>query len=124
MSKVNWRKLTSNDLMDHASISAAFKTYLIEVIGYSESEADFIIAADFANPYNTSFIMQDFERMVNVDGKEYEVRSCYTDFSACGLFHPAKVKRFKFYMLFDLETLPDQTVASYSKSKKWYLLKD
>ena len=74
------------------------------------------------NPYNTPFIMQDYEGEYTVDGKDYEVRSCRTDFCACGLWHLAEKPPFEFYMFFDLETLPDTTVDSYQKSRKMYLI--
>ena len=122
MREVNFNNLTCNDLIDHAAISEAFKKYLMEVLEYSEGEADFVISTDFENPYNTPFIIQDYEGNYTVDGKEYEVRLCRTDFSACGLWHMAELPPFEFYMFFDLETLPDTTVGSYQKSRKLYLI--
>ena len=122
MREVDLDNLTSKDLIDHAAISEAFKNYLMDVLEYDESEADFVVSTDFENPYNTPFIMQDYEGEYTVDGKDYEVRSCRTDFCACGLWHLAEKKPFEFYMFIDLETLPDTTVGAYQKSRKMYLI--
>ena len=122
MREVDLDNLTGKDLIDHAAISEAFKKYLMEVLEYDEGEADFVVSTDFENPYNTPFIMQDYEGNYTVDGKEYEVRSCRTDFCACGLWHLAELPPFEFYMFFDLETLPDTTVGSYQKSRILYLI--
>ena len=122
MGKVDFNNLSAQDLADHATISEAFKRYLMEVLEYDEDEADFVVSTDFENPYDTPFIMQEYERNFTVDGKTYEVMSCYTDFCACGLWHLAELPPFEFYMLFDLETMPDKTVGSYRGAKKMYML--
>lgn len=122
MKNIDLNNITSKDLVDHANISEAFKNYLKTVLGYDESEANFVVATDFKCPYDTPFIMQDFEGVYAVDGKEYEVRSCHTDFCACGLFHLAGLPPFEFYMLFDLETMPNQTVGSYRNARTKYLV--
>lgn len=122
MREVNFNNLTGKDLIDHAAISEAFKDYLMDVLEYDEDEADFVVSTDFENPYNAPFIMQDYEGTYTVGGKNYEVRLCRTDFSACGLWHLAELPPFAFYMFFDLETLPDTTVGSYQRAAKMYLL--
>ena len=122
MREIDLDKITGKDLIDHATLSDAFKKYLMEVLGYDEGEAAFVVAADFENPYDTPFIAQDYEGTYSVDGKEYEVRSCRTDFCACGLWHLVEMPPFEFYMFFDLETLPDTTVGSYQRSRKMYLI--
>ena len=122
MREIDFDSIRTEDLLDHAAISEEFKKYLMEELYYDEGEADFVVAADFSNPYDTPFIMQDFVGCYDFDGKEYEVRYCYTDFCACGLFHLADVCKFEFYMLFDSETLPDNTVGSYQNAKKLYLV--
>ena len=122
MRKVDLDNLASKDLIDHTAISEAFKNYLMDVLEYDESEADFIVCVDFENPYNTPFIMQSYEGKYTVDGKDYEVRLCYTDFATCGLWRLAERSPFEFYMLFDLDTMPDTTVESYQASKKMYLI--
>jgi hypothetical protein len=121
MREINLDNVTEKDLFDYESIAAAFKKYLMEVFFYDESEADFVVSTDFENPYNTPFIMQDYEGQYTIGGKEYEVRSCRTDFCAVGLFHLASEPQFEFFMLFDLETLPDNSVRSYQNARKMYL---
>lgn len=122
MRDIDLGNLTSKDLIDHAALSEAFKKYLIEVLGYGEGEANFVISADFENPYDTPYITQDYEGEYAVDGKDYEVRSCQTDFCAVGMWHLDEMSPFEFYMFFDLETLPDTTIGSYRKAKKLYLI--
>ena len=122
MREVDLDSLTGKDLISHTSISEAFKSYLMETLDYGEDEADFVVSTDFENPYDTPFIMQDYEGQYAVDDKEYEVRFCYTDFCACGLFHLSNVEPFEFYMFIDLDTLPDQTVGAYRNAKKLYLI--
>lgn len=121
MREINLDNVTEKDLFDYEAIAAAFKKYLMEVFFYDESEADFVVSTDFENPYNTPFIMQDYEGQYTIGGKEYEVRSCRTDFRAVGLFHLASEPQFEFFMLFDLETLPDNSVRSYQNARKMYL---
>ena len=122
MREVELDNLTSKDLIDHKALCEAFKNYLMETLEYDEDEAKFVIATDFENPYNTPFIMQDYEGETTVDDRDYEVRSCHTDFCACGLFHLAELPPFEFYMFIDLETLPDNTVGSYQEARKLYLI--
>ncbi len=121
MRKVNLNRITGKDLVDHAGIAEAFKKYLMNVFEYDETDADIVVSGDFENPYDTPYIIQDYEGKYTVDGKEYEVMSCRTDFCACGLWHLAEKPPFKFYMFIDLETLPDRTVGSYKASRKMYL---
>ena len=122
MREINLDNLSAKDLVDYPVIAAAFKKYLMNVLFYDEYEADFVLASDFENPYNTPFISQDYEGVYEVDGKKYEIRSCRTDFCAVGLFHLAYEPQFEFYMLFDLETLPNKSVRSYQNAKKLYII--
>ena len=122
MGKVDFNNLSAQDLVDHAAISEAFKRYLMEVLEYDEDEADFVVSTDFENPYDTPYIMQEYECICTVDGKTYEVRSCCTDFCACGMWHLAERPSFGFYMFFALETMPDKTVGSYRGAQKMYML--
>ena len=122
MRNVDLNNLTRKDLMDHDAISEAFKKYLMDVLGYFEDEADFVVKCDFENPYNTPYILQDYEGEYTVEGKNYKVYLCHTDFCYCGLFQHADKKPFKFYMFFDIETLPDNTVGSYQNATKLYLI--
>ncbi len=121
MREINLENLSGEDLIDHAAISEAFKKYLMEVLEYDESEADFVVSSDFENPYDTPYIVQEYEGVYTVDGREYEVYSCRTDFCACGLWHLAELPPFEFYMFLDCETMPDNTVGSYRNAMKLYL---
>lgn len=69
MGEIDLDNLTSKGLIDHAVIFDEFKKYLMLVLGYEEFEADFVIASDFENPYNTQFLTQDHEGIFAVDGK-------------------------------------------------------
>ena len=122
MREIDLDAVTAEELLDHAAIAQEFKKYLMDVLGYFEDEADFVVKCDFENPYDTPFILQDYEGDYIVDGKEYEVRSCHTDFCYCGLFHLADKEPFEFYMFFDRETMSDNTVGSYQNATKLYLI--
>ena len=122
MREIDLNNLTEKDLIDHAAISEAFKKYLMEVLEYDEDDADFVISNDFENPYDTPFILQDYEGTFTIDGKHYSVRSCRTDFTICGLWRLTKLPPFEFYMFIDLDSMPDTTVGSYQNSRKMYLI--
>ena len=122
MREIDLDAVTVEELLDHAAIAQEFKKYLMDVLGYDNGDADFVTRNDFANPYDTPFIEQDFEGEYTIGGKDYEVRSCKTNFMMVGLFHLADVKPFEFYMLFDKETLPDNCVGSYQKAEKKYII--
>ena len=104
MREINFDNVEEKDLFDYEAIAGAFKKYLMEVFFY-----------------NTPFIVQDYEGQYTIGGKKYEVRLCRTDFCIVGLFHLAYEPQFEFYMLFDLETLPDNSVGSYQNARKMYL---
>lgn len=122
MREIDLNKITHRDLLDHKGIAQAFKEYLMDVLGYDEFDADFVVRNDFEDPYETPFILQDFEGEYTIDGKEYEVRLCRTDFCTVGLFHLADVKPFEFYMFFDKDDLFDDCVGAYQTAKKLYLI--
>ena len=122
MKEIDLNNIKSEDLVDYSILSEAFKNYLMNVLGYDESEAKFVVSADFENPYDTPYIMQEYAGECCVGEKEYLVRFCYTDFRVCGLFHLEEFPPFEFYMFIDLETLPDNTVGSYMNAEKLYLV--
>ena len=74
------------------------------------------------NPYDAPFVLQEYEGNFTIDGIEYEVRACHTDFCYCGLFYLSDVQPFEFYMLFDTSTMSDGTVGGYSSATKKYLI--
>lgn len=122
MKDIDLNTVTSKDLINYTALSEAFKNYLIKVLGYEEYEADFVVSSDFASPYDTPYIINEYEGIFVVDEKKYQVMSCHTDFCACGMFHLANVPPFEFYMFIDTETLSDSTVGAYREAKKMYLL--
>ena len=121
MREIDLDKITRDDLLEHKAIAQAFKDYLMDVLEYTDDEADFVVKNDFENPYDTPFIVQDFEGEYTIDGKDYEVRFCQTEFCAVGLFHLADVTPFEYYMFFDKADLKDDRVSTYRKAKKLYL---
>lgn len=122
MRAIDFDNIAGKDLIDYDGISSAYKKYLIDVMGYEEDEANFVINMDFSNPYDTPYIIQDYEGVYKVDGKEYEVRSCYTDFTCVGIFDYAEIEPFVFYMLIDKETLTDSMISTYRNARKMYLI--
>lgn len=117
MKDINLSQINYRDLLSHTEIAQAFKDYLMEVLEYNEDDANFVVTTDFANPYDTPFIIQDSEGKCVISGKEYEVVSCRTDFCVVGLFHLADIPPFEFYMFFDKSDLPDHYVSTYRKAK-------
>ena len=122
MRNIDLDNISSKDLIDYDGISGAYKKYLMDVMGYEEDKADFVIKTDFLNPYDTPYILQDYEGNYTIDGKEYEIRSCRTDFCCVGMFDFADIIPFEFYMLIVKDDLPDDSVATYRKASKMYIV--
>lgn len=93
-------EVSSKDFKNHEELIEAFKEYCIEVLSYDENDAD-IAALDLEDPEETEYIIPEFDCECTIDGKDYTVYLCHTDFCWCGLFHLANVERFEFYMLKD-----------------------
>ena len=121
MREINLEELNREDLKEIDELLEAFKDYLQIELGYDAEEAA-VASTDMENPYTAPYVMEEFEGEARIAGDSYEVRFCYTDFSACGLFHLAEVPPFEFYMFFDKNTMPDTTVGSYKNATKKYLL--
>ena len=121
MKTIDFDNIKACDLTDGDGLLEAYKTYLQEVLEYSEFEAE-IAATDMENPYDAPFVLQEYEGNFTIDGIEYEVRACHTDFCYCGLFYLSDVQPFEFYMLFDTSTMSDGTVGGYSSETKKYLI--
>ena len=113
--------ITAADLIEHGELVDAFKVYLKNELSYDEWEVE-IAATDMDNPYDTPYLVQEYEGNVSIAGVDYEVRSCSTNFRQCGMFHLADVTPFEFYMLFDIATMPDHSVGAYRKSRKVYVI--
>lgn len=121
MKKLNVKKLKSSDLIDVEILVEHYKNYLKKELYYSDEEAE-IASFDMNDPYTAEFIVQDYEGTFIIDGTEYSIRSCKTDFCRCGLYHLADVTPFEFYMLFDTATMKDKTVGSYMKAEKKFVV--
>ena len=121
MKDINIHNLTKKDLVSNDELLKAYKIYLQEELDYSGWEVE-MAASDLVNPYEAPFIIQDYEGNVEIDGIEYEVRSCHTDYCYCGLFHLANVKPFEFLMLFVADDVQDSSVGSYSDATKLFVL--
>ena len=113
--------LTENDLVDEAGLVKAFEDYLKQELGYDDLEAA-LAAVDMEEAYTIPYVLQEYIDTDVIGGTTYEARYCHTDFCQCGFFHLANVTPFEFYMLFDVSTMEDKTVGSYSQAKKKYIV--
>lgn len=118
---LNLWELKESDFVDERELVHAFEEYLKRELGYDDLEAA-LAAVDMEEPYNVPYVLQDYFDTLEVGDKTYEVRYCHTDFCYCGMFHLAGVTPFEFYMLFDTSTMEDQTVGSYSRAKKKFVV--
>lgn len=122
MKKIDLDNLTNNDLINGEELIEAYKQYLRDELFYDEFEVQ-MASEDLKNPYETPYIVQEYEGDYEVEGIKYSVRSCETNFCICGLFHLADATPFKFYMLFDKSTMSGTTVGDYMDARKMYILK-
>lgn len=120
--RVNLNRVSEKRLKGKEELAAAFRDYLMETVGYSEKDAEFIAYGEFSEPYDVPYVRQEYEGKYVIGEHEYEVRYCETDFCACGLWHLSELPKFKFYMLFDLDTLPDHTGNSYLNARRRYIV--
>ena len=124
MEKLKWETVKPEELITVEELVQEFKNYCMKNLGYDKYEAE-IAASDMKDPYNTPYIMQEYEGPYYDGDVEYEVRDCWTDFLRCGLWDLADVKKFRFYMYINTSEMPDETVGSYTKaSKKFYVYED
>ena len=117
---MDYENVKESDFLDVEGLKKEFKKYAKDVLGYNDFEAE-LAATDLDNPYDAEFIRQEFDGDVTIDGVEYEVRECKTDFCLCGLFEFANKPPFVFYMFFKAEDVADNLVGSYRKAKKKYI---
>lgn len=122
MKDIDFERLTENDLVSHDILAGEFIKYLVDEIGYDEKEAAFVAETDFADPYDTPYIMQEYEGEFDISGITYEIMSCKTDFCSIGMWHMAEYPPFEFCMLIDTTTKPDNTIGSYQNARKMYIL--
>lgn len=122
MREIDFSQITENDMISHEILSGAFKKYLMDVIGYDEEEASFVAETDFSEPYDAPYISAEYEGEYDIGSKTYEILSCKTDFCSIGMWQMAENPPFEFCMLIDIETKPDNTIGSYQKASKMYIL--
>ena len=120
--EIDLSELKNEDLVTTKVLIEAFKRYLVEMLGYSKAEAD-TRATDMNNPYILSYVHQRNPVFFDIGGITYQIRYCYTDFRLCGIYSYTGVEPFEFYMLFDKDTMPDTSVASYRNARKKYVIK-
>ena len=108
------------DLKSNEDLLNEYREYLRSELGYEGWEIE-MAASDLVNPYTAPYIVQEYDDNYIIDGINYEVRYCHTDFKRCGLFHLADKKPFEFIMYIDTSTMKNKTVGSYSAAKKYYL---
>lgn len=121
MREIDFNNLQPTELKDAAELVKAFTEYLENACSYNSSEAAFI-ATDIEDPYKADFVLEEYEQFCTVAGIKYEVRSCRTELSLCGIFPRREVDPFEFFMLIDTTTLEDNTVGSYWKATKKYII--
>ena len=121
MREINLKEVVVTDLLEGMTLVEEFQNYCQKVLGYNYLDAK-IASEDMKNPYDTPYVLQDYYGIANVEGTEYEVRFCYTDFACCGMFHLSDVEPFEFYMFIDCSTMQNKTVGEYRKAHKKYIL--
>lgn len=120
----NVENLVSSDLVKWEMLAHKFKRYLMNVLDYDKEEADFVIDVDFRDPFVVPYIDYDYEGDVAIDGVEYEVYNGTSAFENVGMFLEDGTPAFEFYTLFDKSTLKDDSLESYKKAKKAYVLQE
>lgn len=121
MKNFNFRNLKAEELLELEDLVKRFKEYCKNVLGYSENEAE-LAAVDMKTPYDTPYVFEEYEMMLTFENVEYEVRFCYTNFDACGLFYLENVEPFEFYTLYDKSTIKNGTVGEYKNARKKFVV--
>ena len=116
-------QMKSQKLITEKKLIDEFKNYLVEELGFLDDMAD-EYSKEIRNPYDCLWVLSEYDSCETIDGIEYEVFSCHTDFLYCGIFDYIDKPPFEFYMLIDLKTLPDHTVGAYSRSRKKFIVKE
>lgn len=121
MKRINLKRIKETDLISKDALLECYKAYLKNELGYDEFEVE-IASMDMNNPYNFEALIQDYVGDCEIDGVEYSVRFCHTDFCRCGLFRLSDVNPFEFYMLFDKSTMSGNAVGAYMNANKKYIV--
>lgn len=114
-------KLSEEDLVDVEGMMNAYEEYLKRELGYDDLDAA-LTAVDMEEAYDLPYVIQEYVDTYKIGESTYAARYCHTDYCRCGFFHLANVTPFEFYMLFDVATLKDNTVGSYSRARKKFVV--
>ena len=118
--KPDWTTLEDNAFIDQSALNRAFIDYMKKALHFDD-ESVALFARDLEKLYGVPYLTQNYLEVVNRNGTNYEVRYCCANFSTCG-FCSNRTKAFKFYILFDKSTMPDNTVGSYIDARKLFYI--
>lgn len=108
--------------LNEEQIRTEFINYLIKRHSLDEDEAKFA-ACDFPDPFANCYLISEYECNVQIEGKEYKMYSCKTDFCRFDTFSD-KVSPFKFNIYYYFEDKKiTYTVGEYREAPKLYELK-
>jgi hypothetical protein len=116
--KPNWADLEDSAFIDQSMLNQLFAEYMKKVLHFDD-ESVALFASDLEKLYGVPYLTQDYLEVIDRNGVKYEVRYCRANFSVCGFCSP-RTKAFKFYVLFDKSTMPDNTVGSYIDARKLF----
>ena len=116
----DWATLDDSAFIDQAALEQAFGEYIKKVL-HLGNESIKMFTDDLKKLYGVPYLTLDYIGVFRRNGISYEVRYCRANFSVCGLCSRS-TKPFRFYILFDKSTMPDNTVDSYRKARKLFYL--
>jgi len=112
--------ITNADMIDKKALDDALIEYMFTVQALDYAYITLVLK-DFEDFYTCPWLREEYIEMREIDGIEYEVRACWTDFTMFMTF--TNDERFRFYMLTHLEDPDDTSVEAYRKADKKYILK-
>ena len=118
--KPDWTTLDDSAFLDQTSLEQAFSEYMKKVLHFDNESVE-LFAGDLRKLYGVPYLTQDYLETITRNGTAYEVRACRANFSVCGFCSP-RTKSFRFYVLFDKSTMPDNTVGSYIDARKLFYI--
>lgn len=118
--KPDWDTLDDNAFLNQTEINQSFGEYMKKVLHFDD-ESVALFASDLEKLYGVPYLTQDYVETINRNDTVYEVRYCCTNFSVCGFCSP-RTKAFKFYVLFDKNTMQDNTVGAYIEARKLFYI--
>lgn len=100
---------------EKAALDVALKEYMLDVQGLEESDISSVLM-DFADPFDCQWIMQNYLRDIQQDGKNYEVYACWTQFGEFTSLNDRD--KFRFYMYIHRENAEDKSYGAYLKAER------